>query len=137
MTHDRDFHMRRWIKTKASVLCLAWLIIFLHDVIPHNHNDHQGEGCHTLIHATESNEAADGTTRNISHSHHHESSRVCHFSTNLFTKHSLENIAAVLPSVQSPVSDSQPVDFRLNSIVVYSSASLLSGTSLRAPPSLA
>lgn len=127
--------MRRWIKAKAAVLCLAWLVLFLHDAIPHNHSDHPGAGCHTLVHATESDDTDRGIISHLFNSHQHDSSRVCHFSANLFTKHSLENFAAVVPTTIMAVTCSKQIDFRVTRVVAYSSASPLSGASLRAPPS--
>lgn len=35
-------------------MMLAWLVIFLHGVIPHNHNDHSLPGCHQVVHHEES-----------------------------------------------------------------------------------
>jgi hypothetical protein len=42
--------LRKAIKIKASVLLLAWSVIFAHSVIPHNHIDENFLGCMGPLH---------------------------------------------------------------------------------------
>ncbi len=42
-------NLRKAVKTKASVLLIAWLLIFIHGVIPHHHLENLN-GCHELFH---------------------------------------------------------------------------------------
>jgi hypothetical protein len=42
--------LRKAIKIKASVLLLAWVVIFAHSVIPHNHIDENFQGCKEPVH---------------------------------------------------------------------------------------
>lgn len=42
--------MRRALKLKAYFILLAWMTIFVHNVIPHNHIEENVFGCHDLIH---------------------------------------------------------------------------------------
>jgi len=42
--------LRKGIKTKASIVLLAWLVTFAHGVIPHNHMQEGHEGCTGIIH---------------------------------------------------------------------------------------
>jgi len=41
---------RKWIKIKTYFVLLAWMVIFLHNVIPHNHDGEQPYHCHSLFH---------------------------------------------------------------------------------------
>jgi len=109
--------MREWLKIKASVLSLAWLVLFLHDAIPHNHSNHPEASCHNLVHGIEityqssgeesgkllsfTDEFKNGESEEhgmlVNISHDHRSSKVCHFSANLFTKHSPVSLTAFIP----------------------------------------
>ena len=148
--------MRKWLTIKASVLSLAWLVIFLHDAIPHNHSSHPGASCHNIIHAADSqgnpaedrelySAAVSGTENGhaegegiVAHrSHHHHSSNVCHFSTNLFSKHSSVGINAIICESFIPLfSDNLVGSFNLPSVKGYSTAEPES-IPQRGPPSLA
>lgn len=129
--------MRRWLKIKAVILSLAWLIIFLHDAIPHNHNNHPGSECHNLVHNLEPEDGIhiEGTSLNNSHDHHAEI--VCHFSSNLFTKHSLDNINIFISESFKAVFQGNSVERVILPAETYYSLSLLPGCLLRAPPSMA
>ncbi len=42
--------LRKGIKIKAYSVFLAWMLIFVHNIIPHNHIQDNITGCHKLIH---------------------------------------------------------------------------------------
>jgi hypothetical protein len=42
--------LRKAVKIKASVLLLAWAVIFAHTIIPHNHIDEDFQGCKETVH---------------------------------------------------------------------------------------
>jgi len=66
-------------------LLIAWLIIFAHDVIPHNHHS-QEYSCSTLPEATHGSSI-------ISHDHildEKEPTDCCHFSVDIFHEFSLD-----------------------------------------------
>lgn len=44
--------LNRHRKIKAYSILLAWMVIFLHNVIPHHHHDEQPFHCHSLFHKT-------------------------------------------------------------------------------------
>jgi len=44
--------VRKALKFKTSLLLLAWSVIFLHGIIPHNHHDHRAAGCTHICHHT-------------------------------------------------------------------------------------
>ncbi|MGQ9620159.1 MAG: hypothetical protein ACUVTX_04155 [Bacteroidales bacterium] len=71
--------MNSLLKIKILTILFAWLIMFLHNIIPHNHVDEQPYYCHNLIH----------NISRVNHNHGQETelnarsdnqSKVCHFS---------------------------------------------------------
>ncbi|MCK7533912.1 MAG: hypothetical protein MZV63_24220 [Marinilabiliales bacterium] len=54
--------MRRALKIKAFVFFLAWIIIFAHSIVPHNHHEADGAVCQNLVHTHSSD---DNQTDNI------------------------------------------------------------------------
>ena len=86
--------MRKGLKIKALTLIAAWSIIFLHAVIPHNHESHQGASCHHIIHY-----AIDHSDHDCENNHGFESfnspseeheMQICHFTTNLHLQDNLD-----------------------------------------------
>ncbi len=78
--------MRKGLKIKTLTLIIAWSIIFLHGVIPHNHGNHQG-ACNQVFHIS-----SDHNEHHCEHENDYEFFcspsgdnviKVCHFSTNL------------------------------------------------------
>jgi len=148
--------MRKWLKIKAIVLSLAWLVIFLHEAIPHNHSNHQESSCHSIVHSSDpgNNHTDDeiNYTQAVSggdetspgwhgikarHSHNHHESTVCHFSANLFSKHSASGFDAILSESVIPYFDLTLVTtFTLQKEKGYSSAEPVY-TPQRGPPSRA
>ena len=130
--------MRKWLKIKAVVLSLAWLVIFLHDAIPHNHNNHQDSSCHSIVHAEDSDHSEEEVPGNYTdfektwddgssgsgvisgHNSNHHDTRICHFSTTLFSKHSTDGINAVIFEYNVPlVTDSMVVSFMFSTETSY------------------
>ena len=89
--------MRYAVKIKCGVLLLAWMVIFLHSIVPHHHHSHHPD-CHYVVH-----KAA------IQHEHHDdcdheatdfplyqaaqnsETETICHFDTSLFQNFHIDN----------------------------------------------
>jgi hypothetical protein len=100
--------MRKALKAKVFILMAAWLVIFLHDAIPHNHDSSPEHKCHSLIHSTTSghNNSTDGegvdaddkvSIPDILHrTHNHGHSVICHFSSGLYRSHGVESVVAIL-----------------------------------------
>jgi len=44
--------LRKGLTIKASVLLLAWLVIFFHNIIPHNHIYDSTQNCNNLVHSS-------------------------------------------------------------------------------------
>jgi hypothetical protein len=81
--------MRRAIKVKAFVLFMAWLTIFAHAIIPHNHIE-DNPGCHNLIH--NSHEASSDNDNSIKYSSQPDDIKVCHLSGFLFQNFTIDNL---------------------------------------------
>lgn len=70
-------------------MLLAWLVIFVHGVIPHNHNDHRDAHCHSILH----HDCSDDKDNTFADNHHYHlttagddydhSSVICHFTSEL------------------------------------------------------
>ena len=81
--------LRKAIKIKTVLMLLAWSVIFLHGIIPHNHNEHRDAHCHNILH----HDCSDDEDNTFTGSHHYHlasaaddydhSSLICHFSTEL------------------------------------------------------
>jgi len=69
-------------------MMIAWLVIFLHAVIPHNHHDQQQPDCQSICHHQNSNITKESEVKKSMVSvlkpmaEKHES-QICHFSTDL------------------------------------------------------
>lgn len=70
-------------------MLLAWLVIFLHGIIPHNHNSHQTVHCHNILH----HDHSEHDTKDLSEidkflldafeDDHNQPAIICHFTTEL------------------------------------------------------
>ena len=89
--------LRKAIRIKASVLFLAWFVIFLHGVIPHNHLDNPYSDCHSILHS----EGAESSRTDRALNFHTLPSgkTVCHYSGIIFHELSSDNL--FLPSDRS------------------------------------
>lgn len=84
--------MKRAIKIKAYVMLLAWLTIFAHNVIPHNHIEDNMAICHSLVHNTPSDCNNAGSKEN--YLNQPGDITVCHISNLLFHSFNQENFIA-------------------------------------------
>jgi hypothetical protein len=82
--------LRKAIKIKVYTIMLAWVVIFMHSVIPHNHLLENNTGCRELFHGivTGDNDC-DSTSKLESQP---GESIVCHFSNFLFNQFSQDNL---------------------------------------------
>ncbi|MDZ7739972.1 MAG: hypothetical protein U5K32_13085 [Bacteroidales bacterium] len=70
-------------------MLLAWSVIFLHGIIPHNHHDHRDAQCHNILH----HDCSDDKDNIFDDRHHYHlassgddnehSSLICHFTSEL------------------------------------------------------
>ncbi len=129
--------MRKNIKTKVSLIGIAWMLIFLHAIIPHNHSD---DICHlnnNIIHSESGdnvNTENDNTVWLSQPGNHH--GNICHFSTNLFLKVIPDHLFTI-----SSVPDITSVRFNIITTVTHiesycNGPPLITSRTLRAPPSM-
>jgi hypothetical protein len=124
--------LRRGIKIKASTILLAWLVTFVHGVLPHNHMQEGHEGCNSLIHAIsdEANESTDfpmftGKPDDL---------KICHYSSVLFKQLDPDN-AAISATKDSRIFPVFVSEFRpLADTGSCFSEPYFGASSLRAPP---
>jgi hypothetical protein len=76
--------MRKNIKIKASIIALSWMLLFMHEAIPHNHSHNicQDSIAAELNHLCNSDCHSDIDLRHFSNSDRSEVE--CHFSVDLF-----------------------------------------------------
>lgn len=111
---------------------LAWLVLLLHSIIPHNHFQGSLSGCREIIHKhTQGNEDHDLTSGFCSQP---EELNVCHFSGLLFNNDNPDNL------LFSSNKDTYCYNIQLTKIIFssstvdYISDSYRGTSSLRAPP---
>jgi hypothetical protein len=81
--------VRKALKIKALMLFAAWIMIFAHNIIPHNHPSENISGCHELVHKTNPDENdSNGLHKYKSQP---EDIKVCHISSFLFQQFSQDN----------------------------------------------
>ncbi len=132
--------MRKALKIKASVLCLAWLIIFMHGVIPHMHvhdlagiESHSSDCSHGGL-CSDNHDTDDSERGILSTSGHNHNEAVCHFNPNLFSQLSLDAsfIFEHSSGFDIPV---EPADLPITtSETRCNKPPLIKGRGLRAPP---
>ncbi|MFN8240893.1 MAG: hypothetical protein U0X39_09095 [Bacteroidales bacterium] len=121
------------IRVKATVIFLAWMVIFLHGVIPHVHIQDQPSQCFDLVHSCNHDEKSqsDSDHPEINGSH---SEKVCHFPGTLFQHTGYDDI----PVVQNLKLHNLPVSEAVSLLVADSddvNTVLISPASpFRAPP---
>jgi hypothetical protein len=80
--------MRKSIKIKSITIFLAWLVIFAHSIIPHNHHQDQFDYLKGFIHFVADNceEQSPVLTNDFDHV------KSCQFTNNLFHQLNSENL---------------------------------------------
>jgi hypothetical protein len=87
--------VRRAVKIKAYFILIAWMTIFIHNVIPHNHIEDNFTCCSNIVHKSVGNNNDQITTARLLSQP--EEQTVCHASGLLFHNLSQENLATCLP----------------------------------------
>lgn len=82
--------MRKGLKIKACFVFLAWLMIFMHNVIPHKHLEESAAGCHELFHHTSPN--GNNSDLGLKLINEPVDVNVCHISNFLFHSFSPDNL---------------------------------------------
>ncbi|MCD4770176.1 MAG: hypothetical protein K8R35_08420 [Bacteroidales bacterium] len=130
--------MRKNIKTKVSLIGIAWMLIFLHGIIPHNHSDDISHLNNNIIHNESGDDVnpEDDNTVLLSHPDNHLHGNVCHFSTNLFFRFAPDHFF-----ITTSVPDITSVRFHVIATVAsiesyFIRPPLITSRTLRAPPSV-
>lgn len=89
--------LRKRIKIKAYIFLLAWLVIFAHSIVPHNHFEENKAGCHELFHGASAGH--EDNNHNQEYKNQPESEITCHFSAFLFNKFDQENLIIITQKV--------------------------------------
>lgn len=125
--------MRKALKIKTFTLLVAWLVIFAHSIIPHNHHD---DNCLLADRiCQDSTSPIDYQTNSVLVEHHPDDQKICHISSLLFQNFNPENLF--------PYFEGQIVsipDFVTGKICIHSGNSFISphrisSVAFRAPPS--
>ncbi len=126
--------MRKAVKIKAAAVFIAWLVIFTHSIIPHNHPQDNNNSCYQLFHeATPDENGCDIASKFESRP---DEVNVCRFSNFLFNQLNQDNL--MISNNRGP--HYYPVFLAL-SASTYNEGNYISqpyyGTApLRAPPSV-
>jgi len=83
--------VRNKIKLSVVPVAIAWMIIFMHGVIPHNHQqEHKGD-CNSVIHCCHDSEPGDVSIHfnETTHNDHHH--LICHFNSGLYNHIDTDN----------------------------------------------
>jgi hypothetical protein len=75
--------LRKALKIKTFTVLLAWLVIFAHSIIPHNHLQEHYDELRSLIHYTEHVQECP-QIKDIISTNQPDNEKVCHFGENLF-----------------------------------------------------
>jgi hypothetical protein len=118
----------------AAPVIVAWLIIFLHGAIPHDHHQEHDNGCKSLIHWCHDSELAHASgifNKDAGSSEHH---LICHFNTGPF--HSLDNeiVFYTEPPVKAYSVEPTVLTNHNGSSLTYLSRLISLPDNLRAPP---
>jgi hypothetical protein len=111
---------------------LAWAIIFMHSIIPHNHVDDSVKGCSTLIHNVSSCGADENQSLKVEKEHSDQ--RICHLANSIFSSHNSEIFLAYSFRDLKFISDSPCFEINTGLHFSYISKHLRGTEFLRAPP---
>lgn len=124
--------MRKAIKIKTLIISLAWIVIFAHSIIPHNHHSEYLKGCHNIIHNVTIFSHCSDKTLHIDKKP--SEGKVCHFSGLIY--HHLNSDNLVFPAEKEvyilPVITEGSV--LIHKSTLFFSDPYLGNSSLRAPP---
>jgi hypothetical protein len=126
--------LRRALKLKAYIFLIAWLTIFAHNVIPHNHTDENFTVCNELSHS--SVPCPSGADITIKFGNIHSDQKVCHLSNFLFHNLSPEAFLAYYQRDINFNPESKGIKIFSDSNHSCISDHLKGTTCLRAPPAL-
>lgn len=125
--------MRKAIKIKVFILFVAWLTIFVHSIIPHNHIE-ENHGCQYLVHYShETSVDQDGSVKLLNQP---ENIKVCHLSGLLFQNPAPENLLLHTTGIVSILSYSPGITIIFDPVQNIITGISPSFVSLRAPPSV-
>jgi len=124
--------LKKAVKIKTFTIFLAWIVIFAHNIIPHNHLSDNFEGCRELIHEVNASKKVGDTHFQLKNLP--EGVNSCHFSNILFNKLCQDNVLFSTSREDHIV----PVTI-ISSVLVNKSELFLfrpfyGSSSLRAPP---
>jgi hypothetical protein len=117
--------VRKRALISAFPVAVAWLIIFLHAVIPHNHYDEHATGCQSVYHCcheshANGSEGPDSITEGsdkLNESHDEDGSHfICHYTAGTF--HTLDNDMPFM--VNKTATAAGPDDKETESLTHYS-----------------
>ena len=124
--------LRRFLKIKAYSILIAWLTIFVHNAIPHNHIYENLTCCKELIHNSFHGNynpvrSSDAITQS-------PDAKICHVSTFLFSNFNHDNL--IVHFSQDFIFNSDPLIDKVISVTEqsYISDHFHGTTSFRAPP---
>jgi hypothetical protein len=125
--------VRKAVKIKAITVFLAWMVIFAHSIIPHNHLQDDINCCSELIHQTAN--GLNSCDFSLKYENLPEETNVCHFSNLLFNHFGQDNL--IITTNREPY---YYPGFTSLSVIIHSPDNYFSepyfgATSLRAPPS--
>jgi hypothetical protein len=82
--------VRKALKLKTYLMLVAWMMIFMHNIIPHNHIDDNITGCHDVIQKTAPDNNKSDVTKGFTNQPCDVT--VCHISGFLFHNFNQENL---------------------------------------------
>ena len=125
--------MRRAVKIKAYLISIAWLVIFAHGVIPHNHVTDDSDGCYELVHSINADHY-DCNMPSKFESHPGETN-VCHYSNFLFSQFSQDNLLISTYSYDHFYPARLSITIIINKSDPFFIIPYFGSSALRAPPS--
>jgi len=124
--------LRKAYKIKALIIFIAWLIIFAHSVIPHNHLLDSFKGHYAPFH--EFAEGADNCNMPSNFERQPEETKVCHFSNFLFKQFNQDNVLISATSEAHFYYAGLSVSIHINRTEPFLIRPYYGSSSLRAPP---
>jgi hypothetical protein len=127
--------LKKGIKIKTFTVLLAWLVLFAHSIVPHNHLQEQNCGFKSFIHdfclvvGTDKCELNIGTPGT-------DNEKVCHFTNNLFHQLNSDVILVASDETGSLNNSDEKNFFMLYEKDQVAPDYILYPNSLRAPPLL-